>query len=133
MDEIRSVELWLTECYGCKADKYTRLHDWFISLQLPLNQFYVRRIPLSTEWQKYAQGKKVPFVIIRGGANKLEVSVEELYQILSKGKDVNTIERIEKIRNDILHKQEAVEAVKEDKKSKKEKRTIVKKDKVVAK
>lgn len=132
MAKVKSVELWLTECYGCKSDKYTRLHDWFISLQLPLNQFFVRRIPLSTEWQKYAHGKEVPFVIIRGD-KKIEISLKEFYQILDKGKDVDTVEKIEEVRNNILHKQEAVEAVEQDKKAKKEKRTIVKKEKTVAK
>lgn len=68
--KVKSVELYLNECYSCRSEKYQELIDWFITLGIPLRQFQVHRIPLdkgliqlANSMEKSA-GIKAPFVVI---------------------------------------------------------------------
>ena len=68
--EVKTVELYLNECYSCRSDKYQALIDWFVSLGLPLKQYQVHRIPLDRGLIRFANsmqkvsGIKPPFVVI---------------------------------------------------------------------
>lgn len=71
MPRIESVKLYLNECYTCRSKKYEPLHQWFISLGLPLTQYKTYRVPLDRGWRRYADtmaqnaGIKLPFVVLQ--------------------------------------------------------------------
>lgn len=71
MPEIESIKLYLNECYTCRSKKYEPLHQWFISLGLPLTEYKTYRVPLDRGWRRYAEtieqnaGIKLPFVIVQ--------------------------------------------------------------------
>lgn len=71
MPRIESVKLYLNECYTCRSKKYEPLHQWFISLGLPLTRYKTYRVPLDRGWRRYADtmaqnaGIKLPFVVLQ--------------------------------------------------------------------
>lgn len=71
MPKIESVKLYLNECYTCRSKKYEPLHNWFISLGLPLFQFKTYRVPLDKGWRRFADTLernakiRLPFVVLQ--------------------------------------------------------------------
>ena len=121
--KIKSVELYLNECYSCRSDKYQAIIDWYVSLELPLKYYQVHRIPLDRGLIRLArsyeenEGIKPPFVVIitdKGEklAYEYQRFVREVIPMFDKAKQ-------DKIRNQILMKPQAEEI--------KEKRTKTKK------
>ena len=119
--KVKSVELFLNECYSCRSDKYQPLIDWYISLGLPLKQYQVHRIPLSRELIQLANsfeksaGIKAPFVvIITEDGKKL---VYEYQRFLKEGIKMFDKAKQDRIRKQILVKSETkTEEVKEKRK-----------------
>lgn len=119
--KIRSVELYLNECYGCRVEKYQPLIDWYISLGLPLNKYQVHRIPLSKGLIRFArsveigEGIKPPFVvIITESGNKI---VYQYDRFIKEGIKMFDKAKQDKIKNQILVKAETkTEEVKEKRK-----------------
>lgn len=114
--KITKVELWLNECYGCKASRYTPLHDWYLSLGMPLGNFEAIRVPLKREWQDFAKKMKetahidLPFVVIRVDDKDTEAFIYGYDNFIkqiegSKGMFI-TMEQQNKIARDILVKEE---------------------------
>lgn len=140
---ITKVELYLNECYGCKSARYIPLHDWFLSLGLPLNKFEARRVPLSLEWQKFAKdmadkGIQMPLVAVHTDGD-VECYVFNYDKFIEnvKGNKMNiTKEQLEALRNQLLvkptikeEKDEAVKVVNVKKKTNRKKQAVVKKEK----
>ena len=132
--EIKSVELYLNECYSCRSDKYQALIDWYVSLGLPLKQYQVHRIPLdkglirfATSMQK-ASGIKPPFVvIITTDGKKIAYQYD---RFIKEGIPMFSKKEQDEIRSKILTKPVA-EEVKEKRKTK-TKKTNLKKSETVS-
>lgn len=139
MPKIESVKLYLNECYTCRSKKYEPLHQWFISLGLPLYQFKTYRVPLDRGWRTFADtiernaGIKLPFVVVqtdKGGiVYQYERFLEEGIKMFSKKDE-------DKIWNDIMVKKVKetdvkVVAVKKERKVK-TKKASMKKDETIS-
>ncbi len=107
MVEVESVKLYLNECYTCRSKKYEPLHQWFISLGLPLYQFKTYRVPLDKGWRRYADaieqnaGIKLPFVVVQ--TNKGAI-VYQYDRFLKEGIEMFSKKDEDKIWNDIMVK-----------------------------
>lgn len=78
---IKRVELWLNECYGCdRKGKYDPLRRFILDNQIPLKAFEVKRIILSKEWTEQAEsiGIEPPFVGIEDDKGVTYMSYDEL-------------------------------------------------------
>lgn len=137
---ITKVELWMNQCYSCHSKEYQPLHDWFLSLGLPLANFKSVRVPLNPEWQAFANKMaknhiNLPFVVIHtdGEVESFVYEYEQFAKAIKEGKDMNiTVEQLEGIRKQLLVKEEkekAVEVVSMKKKATRKKNTAVKKGK----
>lgn len=137
---ITKVELWMNQCYSCHSKEYQPLHDWFLSLGLPLTNFKSVRVPLNPEWQAFANKMaknhiNLPFVVIHtdGEVESFVYEYEQFAKAIKEGKDMNiTVEQLEGIRKQLLVKEEkekAVEVVSMKKKATRKKNTAVKKGK----
>lgn len=141
--KITKVELYLNECYGCKSARYIPLHDWFLSLGLPLGKFEARRVPLSREWQQFAKdmadkGIKMPLVAIHtdGEVECYVYNYDKFIENVKKGKEMNlTKEQLDALRDSILvkplkeEKEASVSVINMKKKAHRKKQAVVKKDK----
>lgn len=135
---ITKVELWTNKCYPCHSKEYVPLHQWFLSLGLPLNKFESIRIPLKKEWLEFAQKMKEvniepPFVVIRVEDGEVEAFIyryENFIKEIERSEAVNiTREQQDEIARSILVKQDKdTETVQLSKKVNK-KQSIVKKEK----
>ena len=135
---ITKVELWTNKCYPCHSKEYVPLHQWFLSLGLPLNKFESIRIPLKKEWLEFAQKMKEvsiepPFVVIRVEDGEVEAFVyryENFIKEIERSEAVNiTREQQDEIARSILVKQDKdTETVQLSKKVNK-KQSIVKREK----
>lgn len=135
---ITKVELWTNKCYPCHSKEYLPLHQWFLSLGLPLNKFESIRIPLKKEWLEFAQKMKEvsiepPFVVIRVEDGDVEAFIyryENFIKEIERSEAVNiTREQQDEIARSILVKQDKdTETVRLTKKVNK-KQSIVKKEK----
>ena len=135
---IKKVELWTNKCYPCHSKEYVPLHQWFLSLGLPLNKFESIRIPLKKEWLEFAQKMKEvsiepPFVVIRVEDGEVEAFVyryENFIKEIERSEAVNiTREQQDEIARSILVKQDKdTETVQLSKKVNK-KQSIVKREK----
>lgn len=107
MLEIESVKLYLNECYTCRSKKYEPLHQWFISLGLPLTEYKTYRVPLDKGWRRYAEtlerneGIKTPFVVVQ--TNKGAI-VYQYDKFLKEGIEMFSKRDEEKIWNNIMIK-----------------------------
>lgn len=139
MPKIESVKLYLNECYTCRSKKYEPLHQWFISLGLPLTEYKTYRVPLDKGWRRYAEtlernaGIKLPFVVVQtdegGIVYQYERFLEEGIKMFSKKDE-------DKIWNDIMVKKVKdtdvkVVAVKKERKVK-TKKASMKKDETIS-
>jgi hypothetical protein len=114
------------------------LHQWFLSLGLPLDKFESIRIPLKKEWLEFAQKMKEvniepPFVVIRVEDGEVEAFIyryENFIKEIERSEAVNiTREQQDEIARSILVKQDKeTETVQLTKKVNK-KQSIVKKEK----
>lgn len=135
---IKKVELWTNKCYPCHSKEYVPLHQWFLSLGLPLDKFESIRIPLKKEWLEFAQKMKEvniepPFVVIRVEDGEVEAFIyryENFIKEIERSEAVNiTREQQDEIARSILVKQDKdTETVQLPKKVNK-KQSIVKKEK----
>ena len=135
---ITKVELWTNKCYPCHSKEYVPLHQWFLSLGLPLDKFESIRIPLKKEWLEFAQKMKEvsiepPFVVIRVEDGEVEAFIyryENFIKEIERSEAVNiTREQQDEIARSILVKQDKdTETVQLSKKVNK-KQSIVKKEK----
>lgn len=135
---ITKVELWTNKCYPCHSKEYLPLHQWFLSLGLPLDKFESVRIPLKKEWLEFAQKMKEvniepPFVVIRVEDGEVEAFIyryENFIEQIERSEAVNiTREQQDEIARNILVKQDKdTETVQLSKKLNK-KQSIVKKEK----
>lgn len=135
---IKKVELWTNKCYPCHSKEYVPLHQWFLSLGLPLGKFESIRIPLKKEWLEFAQKMKEvniepPFVVIRVEDKDTEAFIyryENFIKEIERSEAVNiTREQQDEIARSILVKQDKeTETVQLTKKVNK-KQSIVKKEK----
>lgn len=135
---ITKVELWTNKCYPCHSKEYVPLHQWFLSLGLPLDKFESIRIPLKKEWLEFAQKMKEvsiepPFVVIRVEDGEVEAFIyryENFIKEIERSEAVNiTREQQDEIARSILVKQDKdTETVQLTKKVNK-KQSIVKKEK----
>lgn len=135
---IKKVELWTNKCYPCHSKEYVPLHQWFLSLGLPLDKFESIRIPLKKEWLEFAQKMKEvsiepPFVVIRVEDKDTEAFIyryENFIKEIERSEAVNiTREQQDEIARSILVKQDKdTETVRLSKKVNK-KQSIVKKEK----
>lgn len=135
---ITKVELWTNKCYPCHSKEYLPLHQWFLSLGLPLDKFESIRIPLKKEWLEFAQKMKEvniepPFVVIRVEDGEVEAFIyryENFIKEIERSEAVNiTREQQDEIARSILVKQDKdTETVQLSKKVNK-KQSIVKKEK----
>ena len=132
--EIKSVELYLNECYSCRSEKYQALIDWYIAQGLPLKQYQVHRIPLDKGLIQMArsmeqdEGIKPPFVVVITENGKKYVY--EYQRFLKEGIKMFDKAKQDRIRKQILVKSETkTEEVKE--KRKKTKKTALLKDEAI--
>lgn len=134
---ITKVELWTNKCYPCHSKEYVPLHQWFLSLGLPLNKFESIRIPLKKEWLEFAQKMKEvniepPFVVIRVEDGEMEAFIyryENFIKEIERSEMFITREQQDEIARNILVKEEKdTETVQLSKKVNK-KQSIVKKEK----
>lgn len=138
---ITKVELWLNECYGCKSSRYIPLHDWYLSLKMPLNKFEAIRVPLKREWLDFARMVKekanidVPFVVIRTDDKEIESIIygyDNFIKQIERSNALNiTKEQQEAIARSILVKEDKrdTETIQLTKKETPKKQGIVKKNK----
>lgn len=139
MPKVESVKLFLNECYTCRSKKYEPLHQWFISLGLPLYKYKTYRVPLDRGWRIFAgtlernAGIKLPFVVVQtdegGIVYQYDKFLEEGIKMFSKKDE-------DKIWNDIMVKKVKdtdvkVVAVKKERKVK-TKKASMKKDDTIA-
>lgn len=134
---IKKVELWTNKCYPCHSKEYLPLHQWFLSLGLPLNKFESIRIPLKKEWLEFAQKMKEvniepPFVVIRVEDDEREAFIyryENFIKEIERSEMFITREQQDEIARSILVKEDKdTETVQLSKKVNK-KQSIVKKEK----
>lgn len=134
---IKKVELWTNKCYPCHSKEYVPLHQWFLSLGLPLDKFESIRIPLKKEWLEFAQKMKEvniepPFVVIRVEDKDTEAFIyryENFIKEIERSEMFITKEQQDEIARSILVKQDKdTETVQLTKKVNK-KQSIVKKEK----
>lgn len=134
---IKKVELWTNKCYPCHSKEYVPLHQWFLSLGLPLDKFESIRIPLKKEWLEFAQKMKEvniepPFVVIRVEDGEVEAFIyryENFIKEIERSEMFITREQQDEIARSILVKQDKdTETVQLSKKVNK-KQSIVKKEK----
>lgn len=134
---ITKVELWTNKCYPCHSKEYLPLHQWFLSLGLPLDKFESIRIPLKKEWLEFAQKMKEvniepPFVVIRVEDGKAEAFIyryENFIKEIERSEMFITREQQDEIARSILVKEDKdTETVQLSKKVNK-KQSIVKKEK----
>lgn len=134
---ITKVELWTNKCYPCHSKEYLPLHQWFLSLGLPLGKFESIRIPLKKEWLEFAQKMKEvnikpPFVVIRVEDKEVEAFIydyENFIKQIERSEMFITREQQDEIARNILVKEEKdTETVQLTKKVNK-KQSIVKKEK----
>lgn len=135
---ITKVELWTNKCYPCHSKEYVPLHQWFLSLGLPLDRFESIRIPLKKEWLEFAQKMKEvsiepPFVVIRVEDGEMEAFIyryENFIKEIERSEAVNiTREQQDEIARSILVKEDKdTETVQLTKKVNK-KQSIVKREK----
>lgn len=134
---IKKVELWTNKCYPCHSKEYVPLHQWFLSLGLPLDKFESIRIPLKKEWLEFAQKMKEvniepPFVVIRVEDGEVEAFIyryENFIKEIERSEMFITKEQQDEIARSILVKQDKdTETVQLTKKVNK-KQSIVKKEK----
>lgn len=135
---ITKVELWTNKCYPCHSKEYLPLHQWFLSLGLPLNKFESIRIPLKKEWLEFAKRMKdeariePPFVVIRVEDKDREAFIyryENFIKEIERSEMFITREQQDEIARNILVKEEKdTETVQLTKKVNK-KQSIVKKEK----
>lgn len=140
---IEKVELWLNKCYSCHSKEYLPLHNWFLTLGLPLTKFESIRVPLSREWQAFARKMaenhiNLPFVVIRteGNPTGYVFQYRQFINEIERSKEVNlTKAQFDELRKKILvkeqkeEKEEAVKVVAMKKKATRKKNTAVKKGK----
>lgn len=134
---ITKVELWTNKCYPCHSKEYVPLHQWFLSLGLPLDKFESIRIPLKKEWLEFARKMKdeariePPFVVIRVDSD-IEAFIydyETFIKEIERSEMFITKEQQDKIADSILVKQDKdTETIQLTKKVNK-KQSIVKKEK----
>lgn len=134
---IKKVELWTNKCYPCHSKEYVPLHQWFLSLGLPLDKFESIRIPLKKEWLEFAQKMKEvniepPFVVIRVEDGEVEAFIyryENFIKEIERSEMFITKEQQDEIARSILVKEDKdTETVQLTKKVNK-KQSIVKKEK----
>lgn len=134
---ITKVELWTNKCYPCHSKEYVPLHQWFLSLGLPLDRFESIRIPLKKEWLEFAQKMKEvniepPFVVIRVEDGEVEAFIyryENFIKEIERSEMFITKEQQDEIARSILVKEDKdTETVQLSKKVNK-KQSIVKKEK----
>lgn len=134
---IKKVELWTNKCYPCHSKEYLPLHQWFLSLGLPLDRFESIRIPLKKEWLEFAQKMKEvniepPFVVIRVEDDEREAFIyryENFIKEIERSEMFITREQQDEIARSILVKEDKdTETVQLSKKVNK-KQSIVKKEK----
>lgn len=134
---IKKVELWTNKCYPCHSKEYVPLHQWFLSLGLPLDKFESIRIPLKKEWLEFAQKMKEvniepPFVVVRvedGGVEAFIYRYENFIREIERSEMFITREQQDEIARSILVKEDKdTETVQLMKKVNK-KQSIVKKEK----
>lgn len=136
---ITRVELYLNECYGCKSAKFIPLHDWFLTLKLPLDRFQSCRVPLKQEWQDFAKTMKetanidLPFVAIHtdGEVMTYVYEYDNFIKQIERNKMLNKHD-FDQMKRNIFVKQakdDAVETVEIKKKQTKKKQSVVKKNK----
>lgn len=134
---IKKVELWTNKCYPCHSKEYVPLHQWFLSLGLPLGKFESIRIPLKKEWLEFAQKMKEvniepPFVVIRVEDGEVEAFIyryENFIKEIERSEMFITKEQQDEIARSILVKEDKdTETVQLSKKVNK-KQSIVKKEK----
>lgn len=139
MPKIGSVKLYLNECYTCRSKKYEPLHQWFISLGLPLCQFKTYRVPLDRGWRKYANtleqnaGIKLPFVVLQTDKGAI---VYQYNRFLEEGIKMFSKQDAEEIWKNIMLKKVkdsdvSVISVKKQRKVK-TKKTSMKKDETIS-
>lgn len=139
MPKVESVKLYLNECYTCRSKKYEPLHQWFISLGLPLYQFKTYRVPLDRGWRTFADtiernaGIKLPFVVVQTDEGGI---VYQYDRFLEEGIKMFSKKDEDKIWNDIMVKKVKdtdvkVVAVKKERKVK-TKKASMKKDDTIA-
>ena len=134
---ITKVELWTNKCYPCHSKEYVPLHQWFLSLGLPLNKFESIRIPLKKEWLEFAQKMKEvniepPFVVIRVEDGKVEAFIyryENFIKEIERSEMFITKEQQDEIARNILVKQDRDTETVELSKKVSKKQSIVKKEK----
>lgn len=134
---ITKVELWTNKCYPCHSKEYLPLHQWFLSLGLPLDRFESIRIPLKKEWLEFAQKMKEvniepPFVVIRVEDGEMEAFIyryDNFIKEIERSEMFITKEQQDEIARSILVKEDKdTETVQLTKKVNK-KQSIVKKEK----
>lgn len=134
---ITKVELWTNKCYPCHSKEYVPLHQWFLSLGLPLDRFESIRIPLKKEWLEFAQKMKEvniepPFVVIRVEDGEMEAFIyryDNFIKEIERSEMFITREQQDEIARNILVKEDKdTETVQLSKKVNK-KQSIVKKEK----
>ena len=134
---ITKVELWTNKCYPCHSKEYVPLHQWFLSLGLPLGKFESVRIPLKKEWLEFAQKMKEvniepPFVVIRVEDGEMEAFIyryDNFIKEIERSEMFITKEQQDEIARSILVKEDKdTETVQLSKKVNK-KQSIVKKEK----
>lgn len=134
---ITKVELWTNKCYPCHSKEYLPLHQWFLSLGLPLSKFESVRIPLKKEWLEFAQKMKEvniepPFVVIRvkdKGKGAFIYRYDNFIKEIERSEMFITREQQDEIARSILVKEDKdTETVRLSKKVNK-KQSIVKKEK----
>lgn len=134
---ITKVELWTNKCYPCHSKEYVPLHQWFLSLGLPLDKFESIRIPLKKEWLEFARKMKEvniepPFVVIRVEDKDTEAFIyryENFIEQIERSEMFITKEQQDEIARNILVKEKKdTETVQLSKKVNK-KQSIVKKEK----
>lgn len=137
---ITKVELWTNKCYSCHSKEYVPLHQWFLSLGLPLGKFESIRIPLKKEWLEFAQKMKEvniepPFVVIRVDDKDTEAFIyryDNFIKQIERSNALNiTKEQQEAIARTILVKEDKkdTETIQLTKKTTTKKQSIVKKNK----
>lgn len=123
---ITKVELWTNKCYPCHSKEYVPLHQWFLSLGLPLDKFESVRIPLKKEWLEFAQKMKEvniepPFVVIRvedGGVEAFIYRYENFIEQIErkaemkpiKEKDWELLNEIQENNRAVLEKEKEINA-----------------------
>lgn len=134
---ITKVELWTNKCYPCHSKEYVPLHQWFLSLGLPLDKFESVRIPLKKEWIEFTRKMKEvniepPFVVIRVEDKDVEAFIygyENFIKQIERSEMFITKEQQDEIARNILVKEDkTTETVRLTKKVNK-KQSIVKKEK----